>query len=239
MSSLCSRCQCHPFVRGWAPSCSRASRALAAPRVPLHLPRALSAPRVPLHLCAPASALAAPRAPQHTAWSEADISLVRLARSPCLACPCICVPLHLLHLPRGLACPHRASRAPASARDVLDVLTVAGGLTGPADPAPFPRRPRPASAVGPQAPHTSMPGKARVFALASLGKTLSGIVPILLWILLLDSIQDATARPNFDRLLECRGCSSYSPPTHFPTACLSGGMQCTVMLSFACSHSSK
>ena len=78
------------------------------------------------------------------------------------------------------------------------------------------------SAVGPQAPHTSMPGKARVFALASLGKTLSGIVPILLWILLLDSIQDATARPNFDRSIEFRGCSvllpphSDTPPLHVP-----------------------
>ena len=162
------------------------------------MPRALAAPRVPLHLRAPASALAAPRVP--------------------------------LHLPRGLACPRRASRAPASARDV-SVLTVAGGLTGPADPAPFPRRPRPASAVGPQAPHTSMPGKARVFALASLGKTLSEIVPILLWILLLDSIQDAAARPNFDRSLECRGCSILLPTHSHPQS------MSLVAWNAVCSHS--
>ena len=146
-------------------------------------------------------ALAATRVPLHRA--PASASALAAPRVP-------------LHLPRVLACPRHASRAPASARVMSDVLTVAGGLTGPADPAPFPRRPRPASAVGPQAPHTSMPGKARVFALASLGKTLSGIVPILLWILLLDSIQDAAARPNFDRSLECRGCSILLPTHSHP-----------------------
>jgi len=51
------------------------------------------------------------------------------------------------------------------------------------------------------------------------GKKLSRIVQILLWILLLDSIQGATTRPNFDRSLECRDCSVafiLLPPTHIP-----------------------
>jgi hypothetical protein len=121
-----------------SPQCSRASHALACPRRISRAPASVSRPRRASRAPAsagPASALAAPRAPQHTASLEANMSLVCLARSPRLACPCICVPLHLpsqrracpcICLAPGLACPRRASRAPASARVVSDALTVAG-----------------------------------------------------------------------------------------------------------------
>lgn len=58
----------------------------------------------------------------------------RASRAPTYAGPCICYRYACRHLFGALACPRCAARAPASARVVSDVLTVAGGLTGPADP---------------------------------------------------------------------------------------------------------